>query len=264
MERLYFDCIDSITGLNMSKLKFVILLLFFPCIIVLSLTSVHINIFKYLLEQSNVLFYISLYILFAFAPALMKPSWHFLRNENYFVYRKFIKILNSSNISSSDISFLYDNRNNLVDYTSYKWLKNFCIDLRYIPTKEFSRDNNKTTNPLFGKKKFSQCTRKKLQKFLLEKATKYFEQADYDIEYFEELFFKNESINFNCKIKLFENLQTIDIYELINYLKVATGIDMNKLQMFFVKFSNENKIYVDLNWGSIKSFKSQLDKPCKS
>ena len=38
------------------------------------------------------------------------------------------------------------------------------------------------------------------------------------MEYFEELFFKNESINFNSKIKLFENLQSVDIYELINYL----------------------------------------------
>ena len=39
---------------------------------------------------------------------------------------------------------------------------------------------------------------------------------------------------------------------------------MNKLHMFFVKFSNENKTYVDLKWGSIKSVKSQLDNHCKS
>lgn len=264
MEKLYFDIIDSITGLKISKLKFIILFLFFPLIIILSLTTVPIDVFKYLLVQSNVLFYMSLSIVFAFAPALMKPSWHFLRNENYFVYRKFIKILNSSNITYSDISFLYDNKNNLVDYRSYKWLKIFCIDLRYIPTKEFSRDINKSTNPLLGKNKFSQRTKKKLHKFLSENATKYFEQADYDIKYFEELFFKNESINYDSKIKLFEKIQSIDIYDLIKLLKEATGIHMNKLSVFFLKYSNENKTYVDLNWSSIKSSKSQIDNYCKS
>lgn len=147
MEKLYFDCIDSILRLRIPKLKYIFsffYLLFF--ILLFLLIPNHTPEEKFI----SVLF-VSVFILLS--PMLMVPSWHFINSKNYFVYRKFIKILNSSNISYSNISFLYDNKNNLVDYRSYKWLKYFCIDLRYIPTKEFIRDINKSTNPLFGKKK---------------------------------------------------------------------------------------------------------------
>jgi len=251
MIRLYFDCIDSFLGFRIPKLKYIFYFFYFPLFILLFLL-----IPNYTSEERIIsVFFISAFILLS--PMLMIPSWYFILDKNIFVYIKFIKILDFSKIKYSNVFYLYDIRNRLVENRPQRKIEKFCLDIRYLPTLKNKRTIDKCTNPFFGKKKFSVKVKNALRIFLSKVATEYFEQADYDINYFEMLFFKSEIIEFNSKIKLFEGLKSIEMYILINELKRITSFDHRDLSLFFVKYSKKYDSYFNLNWSAIKSYYCQ-------
>ena len=253
MEKFYFDCIDSVFGFRVPKLKYVFSFFYFPLFILLFLVTPNHT------EEEKIIsgLFISVFILLS--PMMMVPSWYFVLDKNIFIYIKFVRILNFSKIRYSDVFFLFDIRNGLDENRYQKWIEKFCVDIRYIPALRNKRIIDKCTNPLFGKKKFSVKVKNALRIFLSKDATEFFEQADYDVDYIEKLFFKHEHINFNSKIKLFEGKQSVEIYYLINVLKAITSIDHKYLSLFFVKYKKKYDSYFDLNWSAIKSYKSQID-----
>ena len=66
------------------------------------------------------------------------------------------------------------------------------------------------------------------------------------------------------KIKLNEELSNAEIAELITGIKAITGIYENSIQLLFQRFDKSKNSYKNLNWNSIKSVKSQCNRPDKS
>lgn len=243
MENIYFNTLDRFLSFRFEKLKFYIAFFYFPVLIAIAVVC---NI----ISEASDFSLLTIFPLLIGSPMLMIPAIYFLRGENYFILREFVKGLDASHINcdlqavfkleaiqlfyqgklnklQSVFKLIYENDNNAEDCLNYK-----------------------------PNKRLSKRSRKKLENFYHNEANKYFDVCEYDLDFFVELIEGKGNTESNT-ILLNEDLSNNDIISLIDAIHYYTGIYQIQIQLLFKRFKKKNNTYQNLNWRSIKSSKSQ-------
>jgi len=250
MEKIYFDSIDRIISLKLdSRVKYMLTFLYFPVLIFSFL-------FLRILFDGN-LGLSSLFILphILAAPMLMIPSWYFLSGKNFFVLRNFSKLLDSKFFEQISLNCQEQLKNVVLFKNENRESSNLFI---YSHKRKVLEDEYKPN------KKIGKISTENLRGFYEKKANEYFDVIEYDFDYLLNILKHKKVIRNTDKIKLNEELSNAEIAELITGIKAITGIYENSIQLLFQRFDKSKNSYKNLNWNSIKSVKSQCNRPDKS
>ncbi|SUX46644.1 hypothetical protein [Chryseobacterium indoltheticum] len=243
MESIYFNTLDRFLSIRFEKLKFYIAFFYFPVLIAIALIC---NI----ISEASGFSLLTIFPLVIGSPMLMIPAIYYLRGENYFILREFVKSLDTGHINydlesifkveaiqlfyqikldkfQSVFNLIYENDNNAEDCLNYK-----------------------------PNKRLSKRSREKLEGFYNKEANKYFDVCEYDLDFFVELIEGKRNAGSNT-IHLNEDLLNNDIISLIDAIHNCTGIYQIRIQLLFKRFKKKNNNYQNLNWKSLKSSKSQ-------
>lgn len=251
--KIYFNIMDYFFGWRMPKLKYLLTLLYFPFLIIICFC----NLSMYKDSQPTIL-WLTILIYSIFAPALMIPSYFFLKNRNLFILLKTSKYLDGSNL-------------NFINKPSF-FVQSF--EIRFQEVKKnlenvyellVSKKNHQQHTSFYKpNKKISEGKKLKLAQFFNLEARKYFDILDNDFNNFLKLISEKQILLEENKIHIYEDLKNTEISELISDLNKITGIYKCRLALLFNKVDKGKKIFLPLNWNSIKSYDSQCIKVTKS
>lgn len=243
MENIYFNTLDRFLSIRFEKLKFYIAFFYFPVLIAIAVVC---NI----ISEANGFSLLTILPLVIGAPMLMIPAIYFLRGENYFILREFVKSLDTSHINC-DLQSIFKVEAIQLFYQEK------LNDLQSVFNFLYHKDNNSQDCLNYKpNKKLSKRSREKLETFYNAEANKYFDVCEYELDFFVELIEGKRSAESNT-IHLNEDLSNNDIISLIDAIHHYTGIYQIRIQLLFKRFKKKNNNYENLNWGSMKSSKSQ-------
>ncbi|WP_123911986.1 hypothetical protein [Chryseobacterium shigense] len=243
MENIYFNTLDRFLSIRFEKLKFYIAFFYFPILIAIALIC---NI----ISEASGFSLLTIFPLVIGAPMLMIPAIYFLRGENYFILREFVKGLDTSHINC-DLQSIF--KVEAVQLFYQEKLNKLQSVFNFI----YHKDNNSQDCLNYKpNKKLSKRSREKLENFYNEEANKYFDICEYDLDFFTELIEGKRNAGSNT-ILLNEDLSNNDIISLIDAIHDHTGIYQIRIQLLFKRYKKNNNGYQNLNWRSIKSSKSQ-------
>jgi len=243
MENIYFNTLDRFLSIRFEKLKFYIAFFYFPVLISVAVVC---NI----ISEASGLSSLTIIPLVIGAPMLMIPAIYFLRGENYFILREFVKNLDKSHINYNLESIF---KVEAVQLFYQEKLNNLQSVFNFI----YNKDNNSQDCLNYKpNKRLSKRSRVKLEGFYNEEANKYFDVCEYELDFFVELIEGKRNAESNT-ILLNENLSNNDIISLIDAIHHYTGIYQIRIQLLFKRFKKKNNSYQKLNWKSLKSSKSQ-------
>lgn len=243
MENIYFNTLDRFLSIRFEKLKFYIAFFYFPVLIAIAVVC---NI----ISEANGFSLLTILPLVIGAPMLMIPAIYFLRGENYFILREFVKSLDTSHINC-DLQSIFKVEAIQLFYQEK------LNDLQSVFNFIYHKDNNSQDCLNYKpNKKLSKRSREKLETFYNAEANKYFDVCEYELDFFVELIEGKRSAESNT-IHLNEDLSNNDIISLIDAIHHYTGIYQIRIQLLFKRFKKKNNNYENLNWGSMKSSKSQ-------
>lgn len=251
--KIYFSIMDYFFGWRIPKLKYLLTLLYFPFLIIICIC----NLSMYKDSQPTVL-WLTILIYSIFAPALMIPSYFFLKNRNLFILLKTVKYLDDSNL-------------NFINKPSF-FLQSF--EIRFQEVKKnlenvyelmvSKKNHHQHTSFYKPNKKITESKKLKLAQFFNLEARKYFDILDNDFNMFFNLISKEMILDQNMRINIFEELKNDEIAKMISQLSNITNIHKSRIALLFNKLNKKTGIYEPLKWNSIKSSESQRIKLFKS
>ena len=243
MENIYFNTLDRFLSIRFEKLKFYIAFFYFPVLIFIAIAN-------QIICEAGILSSFTIIPLVIGAPMLMIPAIYFLRGENYFIFREFVKGLDTSHINC-DLQSIF--KVEAIQLFYQEKLDKLQSVFNFI----YHKDNNSQDCLNYKpNKKLSKRSREKLEDFYNKEANKYFDVCEYDLDLFVELIEGKRNAGSNT-ILLNEDLSNNDIISLIEAIHDHTGIYQIRIQLLFKRFKKKNNNYQNLNWRSIKSSKSQ-------
>ena len=251
--KTYFDTLDFLFSLRIPKLKYTLALLYFPILIgvlVYSSYSIYGNI--QLLQKIIICIYL------VFSPMLIIPSYYFLKNKNFFIFRKFQQIINSCSSNFTLIEESFDGGINLSFHNCEKFIANVFILKK--------KEENIVSDKIIYKpnRKISKVAKEKLQEFYNDEAKSYFDICEYNFEYVFNLISGEKEISNEIAIKIFSDLKNNEIAKLISSLNSITQINKNQISLIFRKYNKKSGIVEFLKWNSIKSSHCQRSKLFRS
>ena len=188
----------------------------------------------------------------------MYLSYYFLKNKNFFIFRKFQQIINlcSSNFTLIEESF--DGGINLSFHNCEKFIANVFILKK--------KEENIVSDKIIYKpnRKISKVAKEKLQEFYNDEAKSYFDICEYNFEYVFNLISGEKEISNEIAIKIFSDLKNNEIAKLISSLNSITQINKNQISLIFRKYNKKSGIVEFLKWNSIKSSHCQRSKLFRS
>lgn len=243
MESIYFNTLDRFLSIRFEKLKFYIAFFYFPVLIAIAVVC---NI----ISEASGFSLLTIFPLVIGAPMLMIPAIYYLRGENYFILREFVKSLDTSHINY-DLESIF--KVEAIQLFYQEKLNKLQSVFNFI----YHKDNNSQDCLNYKpNKRLSKRSREKLEGFYNKEANKYFDVCAYDLDFFTELIEGKGDTESNT-ILLNEDLSNNDIISLIDAIHDYTGIYQIQIQLLFKRFKKKNNTYQNLNWRSIKSSKSQ-------
>ncbi len=243
MENIYFNTLDRFLSIRFEKLKFYIAFFYFPVLIAIALIC-------NLISEASGFSFLTIFPLVVGAPMLMIPAIYYLRGENYFILREFVKNLDKSHINYNLESIF---KVEAIHLFYQEKLNNLQSVFNFI----YHKDNNsKDCLNYKPNKRLSKRSREKLEGFYNKEANKYFDVCEYNLAFFIQLIEGKENTGAKT-ILLNEDLSNNDIISLIDAIHQHTGIYQIRIQLLFKRFKKKNNSYQKLNWKSLKSSKSQ-------
>ncbi|MBF0598011.1 hypothetical protein [Faecalibacter rhinopitheci] len=231
----YFTIIENLYRIKLFSKNIIqrfLMLMYFPIIISI-LIYTNTGMLTYI-----VIFCVAIFSPILFLPAIYNKIFFFYRNFNIYISKyqyEYCEIFNPIVIKYEPTSGKY--------YGKIFELKTFDNNLIYYNAKKY-KTIKKT---------------EELKRFYLNEANKYFDILDYKYQYFEELIFRNKTLNFCQRICLNSDLTLIEIKNLLIELKKITKISQSELSKLFYIITNSNK-YKNLIMNNLNSAHSQSNR----